>query len=126
MKSRADASVRHEAINAQTMPERFINRVSGRGFDHIIFLDAVEFGAEPGSVIFLGSGEMAGRFPQISTHKLSPGLLARWIEAGGTTKAWLLGVQPGSLKPARGLTKDVQATSDILEEMLYNLWVPGS
>jgi hydrogenase 3 maturation protease len=126
LKSPGDVTGRHDVINAQTMPERFLNPVSCRGFDHLIFVDAVEFGGAPGSVIFIGSEEMAGRFPQVSTHKISPGLLARWIEAGGTTKAWLLGVQPGSLKPSRGLTKDVQVTFDILEELLCELWIQGN
>ena len=74
----------------------------------------------------MGSEEMEGRFPQVSTHKISPGLLARWIEAGGTTKTWLLGIQPGSLKPSRGLTKDVQVTFDILEKLLCKLWIQGN
>lgn len=126
LKNRGHVTDRHEVVNAQTMPERFISPVSGRGFDHLIFVDAVEFGGAPGSVIFIGSEEMAGRFPQVSTHKLSPGLLARWIEAGGTTKAWLLGVQPGSLKPAKGLTSDVQVTLDILEDLICDLWVSGN
>jgi hydrogenase 3 maturation protease len=123
LKNRGDVSDRHHVINAQTVPERFINPVSGRGFNHLIFVDAVEFGGVPGSVIFIGSEEMAGRFPQVSTHKISPGLLARWIEAGGTTKAWLLGVQPGSLKPSKGLTRDVQVTVNLLEELICDLWI---
>jgi hydrogenase maturation protease len=125
LKRRGDVTGRHDVINAQTVPERFITPVSVKGFNHLIFIDAVEFGGVPGSVIFMGSEEMAGRFPQISTHKISTALLARWIEAGGTAKAWLLGVQPGSLKPSKGLTKDVQVTLDILEEILCELWVQG-
>jgi hydrogenase maturation protease len=121
-----DAADRHEAINALTVPERFMGPLSGRGFDHLIFVDAVEFGGAPGSVIFMGSEEIARTFPQISTHKISAGILAKWIEAEGTTKAWLLGVQPGSLKQVKGLTKDVQATIDILEELLCGLWFSGN
>ena len=126
LKSYGEVTRRHEVINGQTMPEHFINSVLEKGYNHLIFIDAVEFGGAPGSVIFIGSEEMAGRFPQISTHKISPGLLARCIEAGGTTKAWLLGVQPGSLKPAKGLTSDVQVTLDILEDLICDLWVSGN
>jgi hydrogenase maturation protease len=125
-KEQGYATHRHEAINAQTTPERFISSVSARGFNHLIFADAVEFGGAPGSVIFLGSEEMASRFPQISTHRISPGLLARWVEAGGKTRAWLLGVQPGSLKPAKGLTRGVQTTVDMLEDLICGLWVSES
>ena len=57
---------------------------------------------------------MVARFPQISTHKISLGLLAKRAEANGTTKAWLLGVQPESLKPGEELTPAVQATLELL------------
>ena len=92
------------------------------GFDHLVFLDAVEFGGAPGSVVFLDAREMAARFPQISTHKISLGLLAqvRW-KPNGTTRAWLLGVQPASLKPGGALTPAVQTTLDLLAELLRDL-----
>ncbi len=61
---------------------------------------------------------MAARFPQISTHKLSLGLLAKWATANGAGRAWVLGVQPASLRPAAALTPPVQATLDLLHELL--------
>ena len=61
----------------------------------------MDFGAAPGSVVFLNSREMAARFPQISTHNISLGMLAKCVEAGGKTRAWLLGAQPESLKRLR-------------------------
>jgi len=105
-------------IVAGTEPERFTCRISAEGCDHVIFLDAVEYGGTPGSVVLLNSDEMATRFPQISTHKLSLGLLARQVEAARRTKAWLLGVQPESLKPAGVLSPTVQATLELLFELL--------
>jgi hypothetical protein len=46
------------------------------------------------------------------------GLLAKWAEANGTTKAWLLGVQPESLKPGAELTPAVQAILELLLELV--------
>jgi hydrogenase maturation protease len=108
-------------INAGTTPERFTGRVADGGFDHIIFLDAVEFGGAPGSVVLLNSDEMAARYPQISTHKISLGLLAKWAEANGTTQAWLLGVQPELLKSGEGLTPRVQSTLELLLELVRDI-----
>jgi hydrogenase maturation protease len=110
-------------IIAGTTPDRWIGRAAS--FDHIVFLDAVEFGGDPGSVVFLDSPQMAARFPQISTHKISLALLAQWAEAGGTTKAWLLGVQPESLKPAAQLTPTLQRTLDALCDLLKTGTVNG-
>lgn len=121
----AEGSAVHTVMNAGTVPERYLGSIADKGFDHLLFLDAAEFGGAPGSVIFLNAEEMAARFPQISTHKISVGLLAKWAEEGGTTKAWMLGVQPGSLKPVRGLTAHVQTTLSLLTELFSDLWTAG-
>ncbi len=97
-------------------PDRWIGKVAD--FDHVLFLDAVECGATPGSVVFLNSGELRARFPQISTHKISLGVLAKWVEMNGTTQAWLLGAQPGSLKPSQELTPTIKTTLQLLRELL--------
>jgi hydrogenase maturation protease len=109
---------RYDFFIAGTTPERWISRVADGGFDHLVFLDAVEFGGAPGSVVLLNSDEMAVRFPQISTHKLSLGLLAKQAEANGRTKAWLLGVQPESLRPGEELTPTVRTTLELLFAIL--------
>jgi len=111
-------------IIAGTEPERFIGQMATQCFDHVIFLDAVEFGGAPGSVVLLGSDEMAARFPQVSTHKLSLGLLARQIEANGRTNAWLLGVQPESLKLGEALSRAVQTTLEALLQLLREVSLP--
>jgi hydrogenase 3 maturation protease len=107
-------------IIASTSPEDYLGCCAGGCQDHLVFLDAVEFGGKPGSVVLLNSGEMVSRFPQISTHKLSLGLLAKCVEANGATKAWLLGVQPESLRPGRCLSAAVQNTLAALEELLLD------
>jgi hydrogenase maturation protease len=116
----ADAGV-PDVVSAGTVPERLLGSVSDSGYDYLVFLDAAEFGAAPGSVILLNAEEMAARFPQISTHKISLGLLAKWVEDSGRTKALLLGVQPESLKAAGELTPTVQTTLEILAALILDL-----
>ncbi len=108
-------------VIAGTAPERFIGGAAGVTCDHLIFVDAVDFGGVPGSAIFLDSEQMSARYPQISTHKISLGLLAKWAEAHGTTKAWMLGVQPESLKPGEDLTPAVRATLELLRELVRDV-----
>jgi len=105
-------------IVAGTSPDRFMGRVAAEGCDHLIFLDAVDFGGAPGSAAWLDSAAMASRYPQVSTHRVSLGLLARLAESGGGTRAWLLGVQPQSLGPAGRLSPAVQRTLEILRDWL--------
>jgi hydrogenase maturation protease len=105
-----------DVIIAGTAPDRCMGQAPG--FEHIVFLDAVEFGGAPGAVVFLDSAQMAARFPQISTHKISLGVLAQWAEANGSTKAWLLGAQPESLKSQPHLTPTLQKTLELLCDLL--------
>lgn len=87
-------------IVAGTEPERHLGALAAGGYDHVVFLDAAAFGAAPGSVTLLGAAEIVARFPQVSTHRLGVGLLARLLEGGrgGPPRAWLLAVQPESLR----------------------------
>ena len=105
-------------IVAGTMPERVLGRIAVGPYDQILFLDAVEFSGPPGAVVFLKASEMIARFPQVSTHRISLGTLAQWVEASGRAQAWLLGAQPASLKAGRGLSPTVQRTLDLLADIL--------
>ena len=110
-----------DVVLGGTAPEQLAGRCADSGFDHLVFLDAADFGAAPGSVVFLNSQEMAARFPQISTHRLSLGMLAKCVEARGTTRAWLLGAQPASLKPALALSPPIQTTLAILTDLISDI-----
>lgn len=101
-------------------PERYINSAA-EGVDNLVLLDAVEFGGEPGSVVVLNADEMTARFPQISTHKISLGLLAKCAESNGTTKTWLLGVQPESIRQGQALTPTVEKTLAALCDLLCDV-----
>jgi len=110
-----------DVIVAGNAPERWIGTAADMEFDHLVFLDAVELGAAPGSAVFLDSQHIAARYPQISTHKISLGALASFVESNGVTKAWLLGVQPESIQQGQELTPGVRATFDVLLELLFRL-----
>lgn len=107
-----------QIIVAGTVPERYLERLVSGGFDTVLFLDAVECGTAPGSVVLLSAAEMTTRFPQVSTHKLSLGLLAQLIETNGRTRVWLLGVQPASVRPGAGLSPAVGTVLECLVSLL--------
>jgi hydrogenase maturation protease len=109
---------RPNVIVAGTAPERHLPSALERHPAHVIFADAVEFGGAAGSVIFLNADEIVARFPQISTHKLSLGLLAKYAQADGKTRCWLLGAQPDSLKPGGELTPAMRKTVLLLTQMI--------
>ncbi len=107
-------------VVAETAPERALGFING-SYDHLVFIDSVEFGGVPGSVVLLDAAQMASKFPQISTHKIALSTLAKLVETGRKTKAWLLGVQPQSLDSGRQLTPIVQTTLEGLFELLLSV-----
>jgi hydrogenase maturation protease len=107
-----------DVLVAGTAPEEWVGRCVDSACDHLVFLDAVDAGAAPGSVVFLNTQEMAARFPRISTHNISLGLLAKYVESNGRSRAWLLGAQPASLKPSPALSPAIQSTLAILTELI--------
>lgn len=109
-----------DVVLAGASPERYIT-CAAEGVDNLVFLDAVEFGGEPGSVILLNAEEMTARFPQISTHKISLGLLAKCAESNGITKAWLLGVQPESIRQGQALTPTMEKTIAVLCDLICDV-----
>lgn len=108
-------------LSCGTEPERVIGRIVRAGWDHVIFIDAVDFGGPPGAVVFLDATQMESRFPQVSTHRLSFSILAKWVEARGSTQAWLLGIQPDSLRIGTHLTAKVANSVATLTELLRSV-----
>ena len=104
-------------VLAGTTPERWIETLAAGGTARVVFLDAVEFGGEPGSVVWMEAGDLEARYPQVSTHKLSLGMLARLLEARGV-RVSLLGVKPQSLRPGAGLSEPVRRTVGLLAGLL--------
>jgi hydrogenase maturation protease len=96
----AESGIPH-VVSAGISPERWIATAQFASFAHVVFLDAVELGAQPGSMVLLTADEIAARFPQVSTHKISLGLLARYVQSQSAARAWLLGIQPQSLRHGR-------------------------
>jgi hydrogenase maturation protease len=115
-----------DVVVAGADPEHYVVRVADQGFDRLVFLDAVECGASPGSVVLLDASEISARYPQISTHKISLGVLAKWLRASGSTTVWLLGVQPESVRLGQTITPTVSRTLELLRALLVELIHAGT
>jgi hydrogenase maturation protease len=107
-------------IAAGTAPEGWMGVVTSAGYDNVVLLDAVLCDAEPGSVILMNASEIEARFPQVSTHKISLGTLARLVEGQGA-RVWLLGTRPETAAPGRGLSAPVSGVVDRLTEVICDV-----
>jgi len=110
-----------DVILAERTPERWTEPLVRGGFQTVVFLDAVRMGAAPGDVVFLPGAEIAARYPQVSTHKLSLGTIARLIESHAQTRVFLLGVQPQAVEHRAGLSPPVRATLEVLRDLLVEI-----
>jgi hydrogenase maturation protease len=115
-----------DVIVAERTPERYMTQLSRGDFQTVLFLDAVEMGAAPGGVVLLEGREIVARYPQVSTHKLSLGALARLIETESPTRVFLLGVQPQSVDDASGLSEPVRTTLEVLRDLLAEVLPAGT
>jgi hydrogenase maturation protease len=103
-----------------TTPEHYMQQIAEGGFDHLLLIDATNFCDTPGTVVVLTAAEIATAFPQISTHKISLGVLARVVEGVGT-RVWLLGVQPESLQEKQGLSDSMETALELIHAVLRDL-----
>jgi hydrogenase maturation protease len=115
-----------DVILAERSPERWTEGLARGGFQTLLFLDAVWMGAAPGDAVFLSAAEIAARYPQVSTHKLSLGTIARLVEAEAATRVFLLGVQPRSMTYGAQLSAPVRATLEVLRDLLVEILPVGS
>lgn len=108
----------HRVYLAGTTPERHVRELREERFDTVVLLDAVDFGAAPGSVAWFAAAEIAAFYPPVSTHKIPLPLVARLITEGTATRVWLFGLQPASLRPGNGLSAIVAASIERLAPLL--------
>lgn len=91
-----------EKIEAGPNPENFIKALTGA--ERVFFLDAVDFGAEPGTVRLFSLNEVSSLAP--STHSFPVSLFSSMLPG---TELFVVGIQPKSLELGEELTPELRA-----------------
>lgn len=81
------------AIDAEDAPERVLGAVAAARPDVVLLIDAVEMGAEPGSLALLSPEDLGRYWP--STHRVPVALLMEYLHRTTGADVLLLAVQPG-------------------------------
>lgn len=118
-----DAAPIH-AIDAGTCPERYVGLAAREGCQELVFADAVDFGGAPGALLLAPTDELLSRPLGTATHRVPLAVLAQYAEGLGV-RAWLLGVQPGSLEAGNALSAEVAGTLDALVRILGTAMAGG-
>jgi len=99
-------------LHAGVQPERCLHHVVPG--ETVVLIDAADLGAAPGTIAWIPGARAMARFPQVSTHRLSLGLLCRYLEDLTGRPAWILAIQPAALTRGAPLSPEVRAAVDLL------------
>ena len=98
-----------DLLDAETTPENFYGVLLGRAPEVVLFVDAADLGAPPGTCALAPVEDLAARAE--STHAPSLRLLGRLL-APRRIECWLLGIQPASTAPGGPVHPVVAAAID--------------
>jgi hydrogenase 3 maturation protease len=97
-------SVAADVIDAGTVPENYIGRVIKLAPEYLVIVDAVDLGADPGSIEILDISRIAGI--SVSTHAPSAGLFLDMIRAETGCEVLFIAIQPAGLGTGEGLSEE--------------------
>lgn len=106
-------------VRAEDVPESYVTRIVDLRPDVVLFADAVDLGAAPGSVAILDADEMT-RY-EASTHRVPLGLLARIVRRASGARVFVLAIQPGPRRFGTGPSAEVAAAVDALAGVMRGL-----
>jgi hydrogenase 3 maturation protease len=106
-------------IDAEEVPESWAGRIAAASPDVVLLIDAVELGAEPGSVAILEPAELTGR--AICTHRTPLGPFCAFIAHETGADILLLGIQPGAERWGPALSPAVGDSADAVARLLADL-----
>lgn len=104
------------AVEAGVAPENFTSVVKRFEPDHVVLVDAVELGGDPGDVRVVDPDDL--RDDSFSSHNYPISLLAEYLRRETDAEISLLGVQPASIDAGEGLSQPVEdAVQRLVDEI---------
>lgn len=103
-------------IIAEDVPENYLGPMQGAGADTVIFCDAVDLRARPGTIEVLDIEELSGA--SISTHNSSLRLVAGCLREAGVARVLVAGIQPGGMEWGAGMSDAVRSACGELARIL--------
>ena len=100
------------SIDCGDIPENYTGPVREYQPDTILFIDAVDFGGQPGEVIFLEPEALEDN--RFNTHRPSLRLVMEYLKIETGSEISFIGIQPGTIVPGSGLTPAVEDTKNFV------------
>ncbi len=103
-------------IDAGTVPENYLNKISETNPDIIILIDAADMQQPPGTVLELSPEDLG--CCSFSTHSGSLSLVIDYLKQETKADIRLIGIQPGKRDVGAEMTKQVRnAINQLLPEL---------
>ena len=95
-----------KVVNAGTVPENYTGLIRSESPSHIIFVDAVEMGQNPGSLRLVYEDEIANY--SISTHAMPLSFMIKYLKSFSDAEVILIGIQPKSLEMFEKVSEELK------------------
>lgn len=109
-------SDRLRVVEGGTAPENYTSVVKAFEPDHVLLIDAVEFGGEPGETKPVDPAALAQT--SFSSHAYPLTLLTDYLERETGATISLIGIQPAAVDQSEGISSAVEAAIDRLVEVV--------
>lgn len=103
-------------IDAGVAPESFTSQIKKFKPSHVILIDAADFGADPGAVVFTDSTAAVGQ--SISTHRLPLSVLSDYLRSQTSAKVFIVGIQPSGAEIGGKMSEKVAGAVEEVTEAL--------
>jgi len=104
-------------LNVEDVIENYVYRIADSDCDNVVIIDAMQSGAETGSVLFCKINELDEVMNNFSTHKLSLILSGKVLEKHDK-EVWFMGIEARDVDFGTGLSDEVKKSADIIRDLL--------
>jgi hydrogenase 3 maturation protease len=106
-------------LDVGEVPESYFSKILAVQANTIVFMDAANFGGNPGDLAILETGDIAGC--SISTHQMPVDLFFRYIKQNSQADIFAIGIQPAQIGFGEPMSPEVAETVEALAELLQRL-----
>ena len=103
-------------IEGGVSPENFTSPIRRFNPSHVVLIDATDFGAAPGEIVFAEPEAIVGQ--SVSTHTIPLSIMASYLREQTGAKIALLGIQPKQVNIAKEMSDQVRAATGEVVEIL--------
>lgn len=115
----AGSGARTLVLAAEEAPENFTGAVRAFAPDLVLVLDAAPGEEPPGTISLIDPRRIAD--DDLSTHRIPLGRLVSYIEKTIGSRVRILGIEPASLEPGRGISPEASAAVSAVAEFLEKI-----